>query len=211
MKVLVAEDDAVSRRLVEVLVKGWRHEVVSVADGLAAWEALERFEKEQCPAVAILDWMMPKMDGVEVCRKVRDSQRLTPLHLILLTARGSKEDIIAGLGAGADDYLTKPVWKEGLRARLQVGMRIVELQSSLAGRIRDLEAALSKVKQLQGLLPICSYCKKVRNDQNYWQQVDLYVTQHSEAQFSHGICPSCFDRFVTPELAKLSAETELEP
>ncbi len=210
MRILIAEDDAVSRRLLEVLLGGWGHEVIAEEDGLAAWMALEGLENENCPAVAILDWMMPKMDGVEICRKIRGSHRLTPVHIILLTARESKEDIIAGLEAGADDYLTKPVWKEGLRARLQVGMRIVELQSSLAGRIHELESALRKVKQLQGLLPICCYCKKIRDDQNYWQQVDAYVSHHSEAQFSHGICPDCLERIVMPGLAALSAETESE-
>jgi DNA-binding response OmpR family regulator len=210
MRILIAEDDAVSRRLLEVLLGGWGHEVISVEDGLAAWMALEGLEKENCPAVAILDWMMPKMDGVEICRKIRGGHRLTPVHIILLTARERKEDIITGLEAGADDYLTKPVWKEGLRARLQVGMRIVELQSSLAGRIHELESALRKVRQLQGLLPICCYCKKIRNDQNYWQQVDAYVSQHSEARFSHGICPDCYEKIVKPDLAGLSAETESE-
>jgi DNA-binding response OmpR family regulator len=208
MKVLIAEDDAVSRRLVEVLLKGWGHEVISVEDGLAAWQALECLEKENCPAIAILDWMMPKMDGIEVCQKVRDSHRASPVHIILLTARGSKEDIITGLEAGAADYLTKPVWKEELRARLGVGIRIVELQSSLADRIHELESALKNVKQLQGLLPICCYCKKVRNDHNYWQQVDAYVSQHTEVKFSHGICPDCFEKIVKPEMAELSVESE---
>jgi sigma-B regulation protein RsbU (phosphoserine phosphatase) len=208
MKILLAEDDAVSRRLVEVLLKGRGHEVISVEDGLAAWMALESLEKENSPAVAILDWMMPKMDGIEVCRKVRDSHRSSPVHIILLTARGNKEDIITGLEAGAADYLTKPVWKGELRARLGVGIRIVELQSSLADRIHKLETALKNVKQLQGLLPICCYCKKVRNDHDYWQQVDAYVSQHTEVQFSHGICPDCFEKIVRPEMAELSVESE---
>ncbi len=208
MKVLIAEDDSVSRRLLEVLLAGWGHEVISVEDGLAAWTALEDLEKENCPAVAILDWMMPKMDGIEVCRKISTGRRSTPVHIILLTGRASKEDIIVGLEAGAGDYLTKPVWNGELRARLQVGIRIVELQSSLADRIHKLESALGNIKQLQGMLPICCYCKKIRNDKNYWQQVDAYVTEHSEAQFSHGICPDCFESIVKPDLAELSAESE---
>jgi DNA-binding response OmpR family regulator len=208
MKILIAEDDAVSRRLVEVLLRGWGHEVISVEDGQAAWQALEVLEKENCPAVAILDWMMPKMDGIEVCRKVRDSHRSSPVHIILLTARGSKEDIITGLEAGAADYLTKPVWKDELRARLGVGIRIVELQSSLADRIHELESALKNIKQLQGLLPICCYCKNVRNDHNYWQKVEAYVSQHSEVQFSHAICPDCFEKIVRPEMEELSVESE---
>jgi phosphoserine phosphatase RsbU/P len=94
---------------------------------------------------------------------------------------------------------------------LEVGIRIVELQSSLANRVHELESALSKVRQLQGLLPICCYCKKIRDDQNYWQQVDGYISQHSEVRFSHGICPDCYDRVVKAELAAFSVETECEP
>jgi phosphoserine phosphatase RsbU/P len=86
---------------------------------------------------------------------------------------------------------------------VQVGMRIVELQHSLADRVTALEEALARVKQLQGLLPICSYCKKIRDDRNYWQQVESYISEHSEAQFSHSICPECYEGRVKPELDQL--------
>jgi sigma-B regulation protein RsbU (phosphoserine phosphatase) len=82
-------------------------------------------------------------------------------------------------------------------------MRIIELQHSLADRVKALEEALARVKQLQGLLPICSYCKKIRDDQNYWQQVENYISKHSEAQFSHSICPDCYESLVRPELDQL--------
>jgi phosphoserine phosphatase RsbU/P len=126
-----------------------------------------------------------------------------PPYLILLTAKGRREDIITGLKAGANDYVTKPFDREELRARVQVGARIVELQHSLADRVHALEEALARVKQLQGLLPICSYCKKIRDDQNYWQQVENYISRHSEAQFSHSICPGCYEQLVKPELDQL--------
>ena len=126
-----------------------------------------------------------------------------PVYIILLTALGGRQNIIQGLQAGADDYITKPFDREELRARLEVGRRIVELQRSLAERVQQLEDALARVKQLQGLVPICSYCKKIRNDQNFWQQVDTYVSEHSEAQFSHGICPECYEKIVKPELDNL--------
>ena len=102
--------------------------------------------------------------------------------------------------AGADDYITKPFDRDELRARLEVGRRIVELQRSLARRVQQLEEALARVKQLQGLLPICSYCKKIRDDRNYWQQLESYLSDHSEAQFSHGICPDCYEKIVKPDL-----------
>src|SRR5438105_4818844 len=117
----------------------------------------------------------------------------------------------SGLGAGADDYIVKPFEREELRARVQVGFRMLALQAALADRVRELEEALTRVKQLQGLLPICSYCKKVRDDRNYWQQVETYIEGHSDAQFTHGICPECREKYVEPELERLRRIREARP
>ena len=105
-----------------------------------------------------------------------------------------------GLEGGADDYIVKPFDLKELRARIRVGVRVLNLQSRLTERLQALEQALHQVTQLQGLLPICSYCKKIRNDQNYWQQVEEYVAAHADVQFSHGICPSCFENELVPQL-----------
>jgi DNA-binding response OmpR family regulator len=199
VQILIAEDDLVSRRALEATLRKWGYQVRAVPDGAAAWEALQQ---ANAPKLAILDWMMPKMDGVELCRRVRAEPRSETTYLILLTAKGTKEDLVAGLGGGADDYLVKPFNREELKARVQVGLRVVNLQTRLGDRVRELEAALSRVKQLQGLLPICSYCKKIRNDGNYWQQIDAYFADHADAQFSHGICPACYETVVQPELRR---------
>jgi len=196
MRILIAEDDEVSRCVLEATLLKWGYEVLTVADGV---EALRRLESENPPELAILDWMMPGLDGLEVCRSLRQSVRSLPSYIILLTAREGRDNLVQGLEAGADDYLTKPFDRDELRARLKVGLRIVLLQRHLAERVRQLEEALGRVKQLQGLLPICSYCKKIRKDQGYWEQVESYISDHSEAQFSHGICPECYDKFVTPQ------------
>ena len=127
------------------------------------------------------------------------------LYIILLTAKGRKEDIVQGLTAGADDYIIKPFDRSELKARINVGERILRLQAELAARVKELELALANVKLLQGLLPICCYCKKIRNDHNYWQQVDTYIADHSEAQFTHGICPECREKIVRPELERLKS------
>ena len=199
MQILIAEDDLVSRRALEATLQKWGYEVRTVEDGAAAWRVLQ---EDQAPPMAILDWMMPDLDGVEICRRARANPRSEMKYLILLTAKGSKEDLITGLESGADDYLTKPFHREELKARVQVGWRVLNLQKRLADRVHELESALSKVKQLQGLLPICSYCKKIRNDQNYWQQIDAYFAAHTDAQFSHGICPSCYEMIVQPQLRR---------
>ncbi len=208
MRILVAEDEMVSRHILEVSLRRWGYEVIAVEDGTRAWEVLQG---EEAPQVAILDWLMPGMDGIEICRQIRKGPGTRPIYVILLTARSGLEDKIHGLQSGADDYITKPFDREELRARVQVGLRVLELQGALAQRVRELEEALSRVQQLQGLLPICSYCKKIRNDRNYWQQVEGYISEHSGAQFSHGICPECYVRYVQPELDRLQVNTGKTP
>jgi diguanylate cyclase (GGDEF)-like protein len=139
MKILIAEDDPVSSRVLTTTLKKWGHQVVATEDGLQAWKALQ---EQDAPRLAILDWMMPGMEGPEVCRRVRANIATAPVYMILLTAMGRKEDVVDGLEAGADDYLIKPFDRHELRVRLQAGIRILELQSSLSDRIRELETAI---------------------------------------------------------------------
>jgi DNA-binding response OmpR family regulator len=200
VRILIAEDDAVSRRLLETTLTKWGYEAIVTTDGL---QALDVLSQPDAPSLAILDWMMPGMDGAEVCRRARSQEMGRLLYIILLTAKGRKEDIVQGLTAGADDYIIKPFDRSELKARINVGERILRLQAELAARVKELELALTNVKLLQGLLPICCYCKRIRNDQNYWQQVDTYIADHSEAQFTHGICPECREKIVRPELERV--------
>ncbi|MCZ6875997.1 MAG: response regulator transcription factor [bacterium] len=199
MKILIADDDAVTRRTLEALMNKWGYTVLVCSDGAAAYEKLQA---EEGPILAILDWMMPFLDGLQVCDKLKQTPRREPTYVILLTAKERGKDIVAGLQAGADDYVTKPFDREELLARVQVGIRVVDLQLNIAARVSELEDALVRVRQLGGLLPICSYCKKIRNDHNYWEQVESYITDHSDAQFSHSICPGCYDEHAKPELEK---------
>lgn len=200
MKILIAEDDPVSRRILEATLTRWGYELEVATDGEQAWAALRTAD---APRLAILDWMMPGIDGVEICRRLREAEGDRPAYLILLTAKGEKDDIVTGLEAGANDYVTKPFDREELRARVHVGERVVSLQNSLAERVEQLQAALSEIRQLQGILPICCYCKKIRDDRKYWQQVDQYFATHMEARFSHGICPECWEKVVQPQLEEI--------
>ncbi len=197
MRVVIAEDDAVSRRILQTLLLRWNYEVIVTEDGEAAWQALQQ---PGAPSLAILDVMMPGIDGLELCRRLRQSPNGAAPYIILLTANHGATETVKGIEAGADDYLTKPYDREELRVRVQVGARIIELQTSLAERVEQLEAALAQVTQLEGILPICSYCKKIRNDLNQWQHVETYVADHTQAEFSHGICPHCYETVVAPQL-----------
>jgi DNA-binding response OmpR family regulator len=188
MRILIADDDEVSLLALEAMLGKRGHTVVAAGDGQEAWQMLQQ---DDPPPVVILDWMMPGLDGVDVCRRVRAEPRLKSLYLMLLTSRGSHEHVLEGLRAGANDYVTKPFAADELEARVNVGIEVVRLHEELRARVRDLEAALTNVKQLQGLLPICCYCKKIRDDHNYWQQLEGYISRHSDARFSHGICPDC--------------------
>jgi CheY-like chemotaxis protein len=201
VRVLVADDDHVSNCMLESTLNKWGFDDVIIArDGREAWRKLQG---KNAPSLAILDWLMPGMDGVQICRKIRQKKTHDPTYIILLTVKGRCEDIVTGLGAGADDYITKPFDLEELRARMHVGVRIITLQRTLTERVRELEKTLHRVRQLQGLLPICSYCKKIRDDQNYWQQVENYIAEHTAAQISHGVCPECYEKLVEPQMERI--------
>ena len=204
---MIAEDDPVSRRLLVATLHKFGYEVAVAADGAEAWAALQSAE---APHIAILDRMMPEIDGIEICRRVRALAAATPPYLILLTAMSGKEDVVTGLEAGANDYLTKPFDRAELRARVQVGAHVLELQENLAARVRELEAALSQVKQLQALLPICSYCKKIRDERNNWHRVESYIGEHAGVEFSHGVCPDCYTDVIQPQLDQRGFSGELQ-
>ncbi len=196
-RILIAEDHYVSRHLLERNLTNWGFDVIAAEDGEKAAAILER---DDAPSLAILDWMMPKMDGVEVCKRVRQNIGRPYIYLVLLTAKSQKEEIAAGLEAGADDYVIKPFDPDELRARLKVGQRVVDLERALAKRVVDLEIALEDVKKLKRLLPICMYCKSIRDDQDYWHQIEEFIHVQTGTDFSHGICPACMEKVRRGEL-----------
>ncbi len=176
MKILVTEDDAVSRMILEKTLAGWGHSVTTSDNGAAAWVLYRSGEFR----AVISDWMMPEMDGPELCRKIRSLQRSDYTYVILLTAKTGKENFLEGMEAGADDYLTKPFDADELKIRLKVAERILALRAD--------------IQTLRGILPICAWCKKIRNDQALWQTAEEYLKTHTEVDFSHSICPECVEK-----------------
>ena len=208
MKAIVAEDDPVALRLLQMALGEWGYEVISTTDGRQAWAALLETDG---PRVAVLDWMMPGMDGVELCRRIRATDSFDYVHVILLTARDRQDDVVAGLEAGADDYVTKPFDLQELRSRIRVGERVVHLQHTLAARnqalaeaVRKLEDSLVTIRRLHGLLPICAYCRRIRDDHDYWHELEAYIAEHSETEFTHSVCPDCYGKHVRPQLAAIT-------
>lgn len=190
MRVLIAEDDLVSRRVLQATLTRLGYDPIVTEDGAQAWEVLNGVDP---PQLAVLDWMMPELDGVEVCRRVRERGAGSYTYIILLTAKGQKSDVVAGLDSGADDYLTKPFDPYELKARIHTGERIVALEQALAKHIDELSHALRHVKQLQGLLPICMHCKKIRDDHDSWHRIENYIEHHTDAMFTHSLCQDCLD------------------
>src|SRR6058998_3932397 len=180
--VLVVDDDAVSSAQLGALAKAAGYEVRTSPNGREAWELLQL---ARIPIV-ISDWYMPEMDGPELCRHIRSRVREPYVYFILVTSRGGKQQYLAGMDAGADDFIAKPVDPDELRARLKVAERILGLRTEL--------------QQLEGLLPICSYCKRIRNDRDEWKTLEDYIEQHFATQFSHSICPDCYVKYVQPQL-----------
>ena len=206
MKILLVEDDSVTRHVMQAQLRRWGHEVVAVADGPAGLAAMEEADS---PRLAILDWMLPGMDGLELCRRIRGLPEKPYVYIVMLTSKNREEEIVAAFQAGADDFLSKPAHPGEMRARVEAGIRLVGLQMTLSERVEELERALAHIKTLQELLPICCYCKRIRQDKDYWEQLDVYLAKQGEVQFSHGVCPECYEKHVVPGLEAARAASKL--
>ena len=194
MKVLIAEDDATSRMILKAILIKWGYEVVETSNGDEAWQVLQQ---EYAPRIAILDWVMPGISGDKLCRKLRELKSLPPIYTILLTVRRDKADVVAGLEAGANDYIRKPFDREELRARVAVGERVVKLEAALFERITKLQDAMTQIKRFKGILPVCMHCHKIRTDKESWQGLEKFISEHSDTEFSDNMCPECKGKYWT--------------
>ena len=189
MKILVADDDPISLQVLVRNLELMGHEVIQAKDGGEAWEVLNHPET---PLLAILDWNMPVLLGTQLCQRVRTLDLTYPPYLIILTSRGSITDIIEGLDSGADAFLTKPLDPKELKARITAGQRLMDVQNALVTQNIQLKEVRDQVKTLEGIIPICAYCHKIKNGLQDWAKIEQYISEHTTAIFSHGICPECY-------------------
>lgn len=188
MRILLVEDDAVTRTALKTQLETLQHNVVTAKNGREGWEF---FQIDRYGAV-VSDWNMPELDGLGLCRLIRQLPRPDYPYFIMMTARSGQDDYLAAMAMGVDDFITKGASNKELLIRLHVAERIVTYAS--------------QVRQLESLLPICSYCKKIRDDQNYWQQIETYINEHTGTEFSHGICPECYLKYLKPQFDDLDQE-----
>lgn len=186
-RILFAEDDAVTRLVVTAQLQKLGYETMVARDGV---EALELFRREK-PSIVITDWMMPNMDGTDLCRAIRKQVDARYAYVIILTALDRKAGYVEGMKAGADDFVSKPCSMEELNVRLRVAERILTLQA--------------EAKQLEDLLPICPECQRIMTADGAWQQVESYIMRRTDAHFSHGICPACFEKHIKPQLDRYTS------
>lgn len=172
--VLVVDDEPKNLQLIGSLLRERGYDFAYASSGAQALEAV----RNDPPDLILLDIMMPEMDGFEVCKRLKQDMATASIPIIFLTAKKETEDIVHGFHVGGVDYVTKPFQPEELLARVATHIQL---------------------HQLQGLLPICSYCKKIRNDKNYWEQIEDYIQKNTGVYFSHGICPECYEKIIAEQ------------
>jgi phosphoserine phosphatase RsbU/P len=184
-RILIAEDDPVSARILQAALSKFGYEPVVARNGAEAWE---RFDREPVRLI-VSDWMMPGLDGLALCEKVRARAQTPYSYFILLTANHtSAHNYELASAAGVDDFLSKPLDREAIRIRLRVAERILKYAA--------------EIHQLQEMIPICVYCRKVRDEHDYWDMVESYIQKQTGSRFSHGACPECCQK----EIEQLALE-----
>ncbi len=195
IKVLVVEDDPFFQRVLQKRLAAEGYQVFAASDGREGMKAIVSFE----PDLVISDWMMPEVDGLELCQAVKTGLRDAAPYFLLLTAKGEISNKLLALDTGADDYLVKPCDQGELMARVRAGLRIVLLTQELRKTVEELhianeelQSARAQVSELSGeMLPICSFCRKVRDAEGDWHTLEDYIAERAQADFTHGICPDC--------------------
>ncbi len=205
MRILVADDDAVFRKLYSSLLEHNGHDPVLVETGEQAWQALQRID---APRFAVLDWTMPGIEGVDLCRRLRATARHRLSYLIVVTSRSNTVDLVTALDAGADDFLAKPFSPGEFLARIRAGVRSLTRQDQLLDLLVTLQAAASSRFTNAPVVPVCMYCKSVRDPSDCWHERDDFLATATGPPLSHGICPACEAGIVAPMLEQVEADSE---
>jgi DNA-binding response OmpR family regulator len=199
--ILIVDDIATNIQVLGSILDKKGYEISYATDGL---QALDMIKEEEYDLI-LLDIMMPNMDGFEVCRRIHQMPGKAAIPVIFLTARNEKHDVIEGLNVGAVDYVTKPFNSEELLARVSTHVQLKSAKDRITRQNEELSAqnqqlqqlnnelktALEHIKKLEGIIPICSICHKIRDDEGYWKRIEGYIQERSEARFSHSLCPVC--------------------
>lgn len=188
ISILVVDDEAITLFATARLLRSAGYTVFEAESG----EGCLSLAREKKPDLILLDVQLPDIIGYEVCRQIKSDDELRQSYVVLLSGvMISSDNQSEGLEIGADGYLTRPIANRELLARVQAMVRIIRAERERDLLIKKLQEALATIKTLSGMLPICASCKNIRNDQGYWEEVELYVKKHSTAEFTHGICPTC--------------------
>jgi sigma-B regulation protein RsbU (phosphoserine phosphatase) len=193
LRLLLAEDDIDIQRVARLALRRADFEVTVANNGI---EALARAASAR-PDVILLDWMMPGLDGLELCRRVREQGGDYTYFIMLSSMATSGENLDQAISAGVDDFLAKPAKAGELKARLHVAERILRYAT--------------QVRQLQEIIPMCGYCKKMRDDKNYWSQVEEYLGEQTGTSISHGVCPDCYERVLVPQMKDMGLKAPPYP
>ncbi|MDA3791004.1 MAG: response regulator [Desulfobacula sp.] len=186
--VLIVDDERFNLKVLTEFL----HEDYKIMAVRTGEQALKAVQGSSLPDLILLDIMMPGIEGYEVCKKIKQDEKTSHIPIIFVTVISEAMDAAKAFEFGAVDYITKPFNPVTVKARVKTHIQ-------LNNTMRNLEAALKDVKKLSGLLPICSNCKKIRDDKGYWSQIEAYIRDHSETEFSHGICPGCSDELYGKE------------
>ena len=188
--ILVVDDTPANLRLLFHMLTQHGYKVRAVSSGERALESVQA----AAPDLILLDIMMQGLDGYQVSQRLKANAQTHDIPIIFISALGAAADKVNAFKVGGVDYVSKPFHAEEVLARVETHLTLRSLHKQLEQRVQELEDALSQIKTLRGLLPICANCKKIRDDRGYWHQVEEYIRDHSLADFSHSICPDCFAR-----------------
>jgi PleD family two-component response regulator len=197
-KILIVDDTPANIQVLDEVLQA----EFDVYFALNGNEAVQKVKTLQ-PDLILLDIMMPVMGGFEVCRILKAEEQFKNIPIIFITALGQPEEESRGLKLGAADYITKPFNPDLVQLRVRNHLELKTQRDALEQRTIELEKALAEIKVLQGIIPICSSCKKIRDDQGYWQQLEIFIRDHSDAEFSHGLCPGCAEELYPHQFAKI--------